>query len=154
MKLLLYNDETTMERQTMTDTETQERFIELRASGYSFDKIALELGVCKTTLLKLSRKLAGEIERLKFINFEALAEKHKMLKASRLEALGKLLERVDSAIGEADLSKLSPDRLVLLRLRLAESIKEELADSFKVERGHLTSFFENDKDQDYVLKVD
>ncbi len=78
MKLLLYNDETTMERQTMTDTETQERFIELRASGYSFDKIALELGVCKTTLLKLSRKLAGEIERLKFINFEALAEKHKI----------------------------------------------------------------------------
>lgn len=138
----------------MTDTETQERFIELRASGYSFDKIALELGVCKTTLLKLNRKLAGEVERLKFINFEALAEKHKMLKTSRLEALGKLLERVESAIGEADFSKLSPDRLVLLRLKLAESIKEELADSFKIERGTLSSFLENSNDQDYILKVD
>jgi len=138
----------------MTDIETQERFIELRAAGYSFDKIALELGVCKTTLLKLSRKLAGEIERLKFINFEALAEKHKMLKVSRLEALGKLLERVDSAIGEADFSRLSPDRLVLLKLKLAESMKEELADSFKIERGALTSFIESDKGQDYILKVD
>ena len=44
----------------MTDTETQERFIELRAAGLSFEKIAAELGVCKTTLLKLNRKLAGE----------------------------------------------------------------------------------------------
>ena len=98
---------------------TKKRFIELRAAGLSFDKIAAELEVSKTTLLKLNRKLAGEIERLKFINFEALAEKYKMLKTARLEALGCLLEKVDSALEAADFSKLSPERLVLLKLKLS-----------------------------------
>lgn len=136
----------------MTDTETQERFIELRAAGLSFDKIALELGVCKSTLLKLNRKLAGEIERLKFINLEALAEKHKMLKTARLEALGCLLEKVDSALEAADFSALTPERLVMLKLKLAESLKAELADSFYIEKTVITSLV--DSEADYVLKVD
>lgn len=136
----------------MTNTETQERFIELRAAGLSFDKIAAELEVSKTTLLKLNRKLAGEIERLKFINFEALAEKYKMLKTSRLETLGKLLEKVDSALEAADFSALSPDRLVMLKLKLAESLKAELAGSFDIEKSALTNIIDGEKD--YILKVD
>lgn len=136
----------------MTNTETQERFIELRAAGLSFDKIAAELEVSKTTLLKLNRKLAGEIERLKFINFEALAEKYKMLKTARLEALGKLLEKVDSALEAADFSKLSPERLVLLKLKLSENVRAELAESFSIEKTAINSYFENEKD--YSLKVD
>ena len=136
----------------MVDTQTQERFIELRAAGLSFDKIAAELEVSKTTLLKLNRKLAGEIERLKFINFEALAEKYKMLKTARLEALGKLLEKVDSALEAADFSKLSPERLVLLKLRLAENMKAELSGSFDIEKSALSALIDSEKD--YALKVD
>jgi len=136
----------------MTDTETQERFIELRAAGYSFDKIAAELGLCKTTLLKMSRKLAGDIERLKYINFEALAEKYKMLKTARLEALGCLLEKVDSALEAADFSKLSPERLVLLKLKLSENMRAELAEPFSIEKSAVNSFLDGEKD--YSLKVD
>lgn len=136
----------------MLDTQTQERFIELRAAGLSFDKIAAELGVCKTTLLKLNRKLAGEIERLKFINFEAMAEKYKMLKTARLEALGSLLTKVDSALEAADFSKLSPERLVLLKLRLAENMKAELSGSFDIEKSALSALIDGEKD--YTLKVD
>lgn len=136
----------------MTDIETEERFIELRAAGLSFDKIAAELGLCKTTLLKMSRKLAGDIERLKYINFEALAEKYKMLKTARLEALGCLLEKVNSALETADFSKLSPERLVLLKLKLSENVRAELAESFSIEKTAINSYFENEKD--YSLKVD
>ena len=136
----------------MTDTETQERFIELRAAGYSFDKIAAELGLCKTTLLKMSRKLAGDIERLKYINFEALAEKYKMLKTARLEALGCLLEKVDSALEAADFSKLSPERLVLLKLKLSENMRAELAEPLSIEKSAVNSFLDGEKD--YSLKVD
>jgi len=136
----------------MVDTQTQERFIELRAAGLSFDKIAAELGVCKTTLLKLNRKLSGDIERLKFTNFEALAEKYKMLKTARLEALGSLLERVDSALEAADFSKLSPERLVLLKLKLSENMKQELADSFDIEKSAFSALIDSEKD--YSLKVD
>ena len=37
--------------------ETKHRFIELRAKGYSFDKIALELNKAKQTLIDWSREL-------------------------------------------------------------------------------------------------
>jgi len=136
----------------MLSQEQREHFIELRAAGLSFDKIAAELGVSKTTLLKLNKELAGEIERLKFINFEALAEKYKMLKTARIEALGDLLKRVDSALEAADFSKLSPDRLVLLKLKLAENMRAELAEPFSIEKTAITSIFDNEKD--YSLKVD
>lgn len=136
----------------MLEVEKQERFIELRAAGLSFDKIAVQLGVSKSTLLKMNRQLAGDIERLKFINFEALAEKYKMLKTARLEALGKLLERVDSALEAADFSELAPERLVILKLKLTDSMKAELADSFNIEKNVLTSLLEHEAD--YALKVD
>jgi transposase-like protein len=41
----------------METIETKRRFIELRAKGYSFDKIAKELGKAKQTLLDWSRDL-------------------------------------------------------------------------------------------------
>ena len=136
----------------MLSQEQREHFIELRAAGLSFDKIAAELGVSKTTLLKLNKELAGEIERLKFINFEALAEKYKMLKTARIEALGDLLKRVDSALEAADFSKLSPERLVLLKLKLSENLRAELSESFSIEKSVLNSLIENERD--YTLKVE
>ena len=44
----------------METIETKRRFIELRAKGYSFDKIAKELGKAKQTLLDWSRELDQE----------------------------------------------------------------------------------------------
>ena len=51
--------------------QTKERFIELRAKGWSFDKIAKEIGKAKQTLIDWSKELQDEIankERLDFIN--------------------------------------------------------------------------------------
>ena len=45
--------------------ETKERFIELRAKGWSFDKIAKEIGKAKQTLIDWSKELQDEIANRK-----------------------------------------------------------------------------------------
>ena len=54
--------------------DTKERFIEMRAKGYSFDKIALELGKAKQTLIDWSKELQDEIANRKALELEALYE--------------------------------------------------------------------------------
>jgi len=138
----------------MVDTETNEKFIELRAAGLSFDRIAKELNISKPTAIKMSRKLRAQIEQLQFINLEAMAERYKALKQERIQTLGKMLEKVDTALEAADFAKIHPERLVDLKLKLADRIQAEFSDSFTVERGNISMVFENDSGSDYKLKID
>lgn len=143
-----------MKGEAVITQDQKERFIELRAEGLSFDTISRQLDISKTTLIKLSRELSGDIERLKYINLEALAERHKMLKAERLEGLGRLLDKVDSALEGADFSKLSAEKLIELKLKLTEKMKAEISAPFTVETGCLTNLLLKDSSSDYHLKVD
>ena len=59
----------------MKDQETKEGFVELRAKGWSFDRIAQELRVSKQTLINWRREFALQISNLKAIELEALREK-------------------------------------------------------------------------------
>ena len=45
----------------MTNNEEREKFIELRAEGLNFDKIAKELKRSKQTLINWNKELGGEI---------------------------------------------------------------------------------------------
>ena len=45
----------------MKDQETVQKFIELRAQGWSFARIAAELGVAKRTVIEWSRRFLFEI---------------------------------------------------------------------------------------------
>ena len=102
----------------------------------------------------MSRKLRAEIEQLQFINLEAMAERYKALKQERLETLGKMLEKVDTALEAADFTKIHPERLVDLKLKLADRMQAEFADSFTVERGGISLALECDTGSDYKLKID
>ena len=82
----------------MKDNETKEKFIELRAKGYSFDKISSELKVCKQTLIYWSRDFEEEIGNLKAIELEALQEQYFMTKKQRIEKLGETLNVLELAI--------------------------------------------------------
>src|SRR4051812_40751110 len=62
------------ERFSMKDQETIARFIQLRASGWSFARIASEINVSKPTLIQWSRTYQFEIQNLRAVETEALAE--------------------------------------------------------------------------------
>jgi len=105
--------------------DQKDRFIELRAQGLSFDKIAEQTGISKPTLIKMNRELKVEVNRLKLINLESLADSYGMLRASRIQHIGNLLNRVDTALEQADLNRLPPDRLFELRFKLSDRLQRE-----------------------------
>lgn len=106
--------------------ETKHRFIELRAKGYSFDKIALELNKAKQTLIDWSRELKEEIEIRKATELELIYESYFLLKKSRLQSLGDILLRIETEVGQRSLSTIPTDKLLDIYLKYSNQIKAEL----------------------------
>ena len=72
----------------MHDEKIVQRFIELRASGWTYDRLMTELNVTKPTLIAWSRKHQFQIQNLKTIELEALGEKWLASITDRVNALG------------------------------------------------------------------
>jgi len=106
--------------------DTKQRFIELRAKGWSFDKIAKELGKAKQTLIDWSKELKDEIANLKALELEALYEKYYLLKENRLQTFGGLLNKLKDEVLSRDLSEVPTEKLMELLLKYDSQVKEEL----------------------------
>ena len=110
----------------METTELKERFIELRAKGWSFDRIAKELGKAKQTLIDWSKELQDEIANLKALELEALYEKYYLLKETRLQTFGEMLTKIKTEVERRDFSDVPTDKLLELLLKYNSQVKEEL----------------------------
>uniref|UniRef100_UPI004048A137 hypothetical protein n=1 Tax=Algoriphagus sp. TaxID=1872435 RepID=UPI004048A137 len=112
----------------METIETKRRFIELRAKGYSFDKIAKELGKAKQTLLDWSRDLDQEIAQTKALELDSLYESYGLYKEARLKTLGEILSKLKKEVDNRDLTDLPTDRLLDLFLKYEGVVKESLVE--------------------------
>lgn len=112
----------------MESIETKERFIELRAKGWSFDKIAKELGKAKQTLIDWSKELQDEVANRKALELEALYETYYLLKENRLQTFGGLLNKIKDEVLSRDLSDVPTDKLLDLFLKYNSQIKEEIVE--------------------------
>jgi hypothetical protein len=112
----------------METTELKERFIEMRAKGYSFDRIAKELGKAKQTLIDWSKELQDEIANLKALELEALYERYFLLKESRLQTFGEMLTKIKKEVENRDLSDVPTDKLLDLLLKYNSQVKEEIVE--------------------------
>ncbi len=83
----------------MKDEQTRERFIDLRAKGWSYSRIAKELKTSKQTLINWSKELSLEISNLRTVELEALQEKYYLLKEKRIELFGDKLKAVKKELG-------------------------------------------------------
>jgi len=116
----------------MESLNTKEKFIELRAQGWSFDKIAKELGKAKQTLIDWSKELQDEIANRKALELEALYETYYLQKESRLQTFGGLLNKIKDEVLSRDLSEVPTDKLLDLFLKYNSQVKEEIVEpSFK-----------------------
>jgi transposase len=102
--------------------EVQDKFVELRAKGNSYDKIAKMLGVSKSTLLSWSKELSMEIDNERSVALDAIYEKHKLAKQHQMEMLGMQLCKVREELEKRDLSDVSTDKLVAMQLKLLDAI--------------------------------
>ena len=150
----------------METLATKERFIELRAKGWSFDKIAKELGKAKQTLIDWSKELEEEIANCKALELEALYEKYYILKEHRITSFGKVVGALNKEIESRDLSEVPTDKLLELLLKYSNQLKEDIVEpSFKSSQEidedkldkeileELTSFKTAPEDKENKLKI-
>jgi len=112
----------------METVDTKQKFIELRAKGWSFDKIAKELGKAKQTLIDWSKELQLEIANLKALELEALYESYFLLKENRLQSLGGMLNKIKTEIESRDFSNVPTDKLLDLLLKYSNQVKDEVVE--------------------------
>lgn len=109
----------------METLDLKEQFIELRAKGWSFAKIAKKLGKSKQALIDWSKELQEEIANLKALELEALYNKYHLHRESRLRAFGEMLQRLTQELSTRDLSDIQTDKLLDLLLKYHALVKEE-----------------------------
>ena len=112
----------------METTELKERFIELRAKGWSFDKIAKETGKANQTLIDWSKELQDEIGNRKALELEALYESYYLMRENRLQTFGAMLTKIKEEVERRDLSDVPTDKLLELLLKYNSQVKEEIVE--------------------------
>ena len=106
----------------MKDQETQQKFVELRAQGRSFARIAEELQVSRRTLIEWSRKFQFEIQNQRAIELEALRESYLAGCEEQVRQLGERLREVEAELATRQVAELSTPRL----FTLAGSLRRQL----------------------------
>ncbi|MFA7462204.1 MAG: hypothetical protein WCY59_03550 [Anaerovoracaceae bacterium] len=120
----------------MTQQEKKLEFIKLRGQGMTYDAIAEQLGIAKSTCTAWNKELEKEIAAHRRDQLEELQQAYYMTKERRIERLGETLRNINDALSRADLSKLSPDRLLDFKLKYTKALKDEytpLSDPIQVD---------------------
>ena len=129
----------------MINLDQKEKFIELRAKGWSFDRIAKELGRAKQTLIDWSKDLQEEIANRKALELEALYETYYLQRESRLQMFGVMLTKIKKEVESRDLSDVPTDKLLDLFLKYNNQIREEIVEPIYKSSQELTEEKEDRK---------
>lgn len=110
----------------MTDRDTENRIIELRARGKSYSTIASELKIGKQTALDVCKKYKEQIATLQALELEQLYEEQRITSQERITAIASLMQRVREEIDRRDLTQVPTEKLIDLYLKQASTLKEEI----------------------------
>ncbi len=109
----------------MTDPEIKNKFIELRAAGLTYNKIAEELELSKRTLIRWSKDYEYEIANLKATELESLHEKYYMIKEKKITLFGEKLIALIEELDKRDLSEIPTDKLFILMMKYSDYLSKE-----------------------------
>ena len=109
--------------------EIKSQFIELRAKGWSYLKIARKLKVSKNTLANWGAELEGEIASLKAMELEALYERSYMSKEARIRLLGSQLKEIQDELKKRGLEDVSTEKLLDMELKLYQALQAEYVEA-------------------------
>jgi len=110
------------------DQTDKNRFVELRATGWSYDRIAKELKVSKQTLINWSKELSIQISNLRAIELEALQEKYSLLKRQRIEFLAQQTTAIKNELKKRKLTDVPTEKLFNLLFRGQAILQQEETD--------------------------
>ena len=103
-----------------------DRFIELRASGKSFKSISLELSIPYSDLLNLSKKYSYEINNLKAIELDDIANRYQLSKSQKIEFIGSLISKLKNELNSRDFSDIPSEKLIDYLLKYSQLLGKEL----------------------------
>src|SRR5690349_6576561 len=109
----------------MKDQETVQKFIELRAQGWSFARMAAELGVAKSTLTEWSRKFRFEIHNRRALVLKDLQDRVLGTVQSRVAALAEKLGKMEHELRQRTLADVSTSQLYAMAAALRRQIERE-----------------------------
>ena len=122
----------------MKTKDEKEKFIELRASGLSFDKIASMLNISKPVLISWSVEFQKEIKNLEYFRYQAILEQYKLIQEKRIEFLSIQLNKVNDAISKKNFEDASLKELISIRKDLNIELLFETKD-----KNYLTGVMES-----------
>ena len=108
----------------MYDEKTVQRFIELRAQSWTYARLMTELNVSKPTLIAWSRKYQFQIQNLKAIELEALADRWLTSVQHRVQAFGEQLCKVEAELAKREVGELTTSQLHSLARTLRRQIEQ------------------------------
>ncbi len=110
-------------------TDEVEKFIELRARGLSYDKIADEIGTSKPTLLKWSGQYSKEIAQAQFFELNNILTQYGLMRQGRVEVvaemLGAVLKEMRLRAESGNFSDVKTDKLFELAVALESRLERE-----------------------------
>ncbi|MCZ2416308.1 MAG: hypothetical protein LC132_01980 [Burkholderiales bacterium] len=113
----------------MKPNDQKNEFIRLRAEGKSYTAIGKELSISKATCTAWERELTAEIAEKKKEQLEEMYQAYYMTREARITKLGQTLESIEDALSDADLSQVSPEKLLDYKLKYMEALKQEFIDT-------------------------
>jgi len=128
MALARHNSGSLLAADEQGKQELKHDFIEMRAKGYSYRKIAEKLDVSIGTLSSWRQELEGEIATLKAAELDALYERYYMTKQKKIVQLGRQLKHIQKELRGRDYEDISTDKLLDMELKLYEALEEEKVD--------------------------
>jgi transcriptional regulator with XRE-family HTH domain len=117
--------------------ELKSQFVELRAKGWSYLKIARKLKVSKNTLANWGAELEGEIASLKAMELEALHEKYFMNKEARIHLLGEQLKEIKAELKRRGLEDVSTEKLLEMELKWYQALQAEYVETRPLTEGEM-----------------
>ena len=113
----------------MKPNDQRNEFIRLRAEGKSYTAISKELNISKATCTAWEKELKAEIAEKKKEQLEEMYEAYYMTREARITKLGKALKSIEDALSKADLTQVSPEKLLDYKLKYMEALKQEFIDT-------------------------
>ena len=107
----------------MITEEQKWEIVDLRAKGFSYQKISDKLGISKPTLINATKKLFHEIENAIQIEQDFQMEKYRLNRLSQLKILGNINQKIEEEIEKRDFSDIPTNKLIELALRVSDVAK-------------------------------
>ena len=108
--------------------DKQQQFIELRAKGLSYQRIAKRLEIAKGTAIKWNKEFQNEISRAKKIEIDQLIRSQGLHRENQVKQLSIVLKEIRKELKSRDFQEVSTTKLLELLLKYEERLKVEVQD--------------------------